>query len=405
MKQTTLAVLSLLAALTVSANGYKILCVRSAKATAMGEAFIVQADDPTAVAFNPAGLADLEGLQLSLQSTWCNAYTERESPSGVGTDMEDDWQMVPAFYATWETGIENLGVGIGVSVPNGLASEWEKDSFASYTGYYSELIIADYTVALGYRLSNHLTIGVGLDFYVSNLDQRQTVPGFLVQAPFDPTAYLEGDGTAWGFNVGLRYEFNERHAIAATYRKGFTVDYEGDLTVQGMGQFDMDTSIDYPGSIVLGYCFRPNEKWTFEANIDWTHWSNVGDVIVDVPSFPSPLFQQIVIDRDYENTFAYKLGVQYQYSEALALRAGYIYNENATNEVAWNPTQPDTDMHFFTVGFGYDLTENVTLESALQVVCYETRDVDSAIGFPPEGVDGTYRTWAPCFTLGVTCRF
>ena len=30
----------------VQANGYKILCVRSVKATAMGEAFIVQADDP-----------------------------------------------------------------------------------------------------------------------------------------------------------------------------------------------------------------------------------------------------------------------------------------------------------------------------------------------------------------------
>jgi long-subunit fatty acid transport protein len=62
-------------------------------------------------------------------------------------------------------------------------------------------------------------------------------------------------------------------------------------------------------------------------------------------------------------------------------------------------------MHFFTVGFGYELTENVSVETALQVVYYETRDVDSDASAPLGDVDGTYRTWAPCFTLGVTCRF
>jgi len=57
------------------ANGYRLLCVKSTKATAMGEAFIVQADDPSAVAYNPAGIAQLKGLQLSLQGTLCNAST------------------------------------------------------------------------------------------------------------------------------------------------------------------------------------------------------------------------------------------------------------------------------------------------------------------------------------------
>ena len=58
------------------ANAYKILCVRSVKATAMGEAFIAQADDSSAVAFNPAGLAQLRDNRLSLQGTLCNATTE-----------------------------------------------------------------------------------------------------------------------------------------------------------------------------------------------------------------------------------------------------------------------------------------------------------------------------------------
>jgi long-chain fatty acid transport protein len=388
----------LLASLMVSANGYKILCVRSAKATAMGEAFIAQADDPTAVAFNPAGLPDLEGLQLSLQGTWCNAFTEREAASGDTTDMVDKWQMVPSLFATWDMGTERMTLGVGVSVPNGLSSEWEANSFAGPAGYYSDLFIADYTIALGYRVTDRLSVGVGIDLYASELDQRQRIPN---------TVYVEGDGTSWGFNVGLRYELNERHAIAATYRKAFTVDYDGDFTVQYVpGTYDMETSIDYPGSVVLGYAYRPTDKWVLEVDLDWTHWSTVGDVVLDVPSFPNEDFRHIVIPRDYRNTLAYKFGLQYQYSEALALRAGYIYNRNATDEAVWSPTQPDTDMHFFTCGFGYDVTENITVETAFQLVYYEKRTIENTVGNEFGGtVNGTYRTWAPCVTLGLACHF
>jgi len=397
MKRRILASMALLVATLASANGYKILCVRSAKATAMGEAFIVQADDPSAVAFNPAGLPDLKGVQLSLQSTWCNAFPEGEAPGGGTTRMEDQWQAVPSFFATWDMGTERFAVGIGASMPNGLASEWDDQSFAAASGYYSSLLIADYTVALGYRINDHLSIGAGLDYYDSKLDQRSRPFGLL-----GPVAYLDGTGEAWGFNLGLRYEFNERHSVAVTYRKPFTVDYEGTLEVPGLGSYDMETSLDYPGSVVLGYAFRPTEKWTFEVDLDWTHWSQVGDVVIEVPPSLLAPSGQMVIPRDYENTLAYKFGVQYQYSEALALRAGYIYNENATSEATWTPTQPDTDMHFFTCGFAYDVNEYVTLESALQVVYYETREI--AVG-GTSTVDGTYRTWAPCFTLGVTCHF
>jgi long-chain fatty acid transport protein len=399
MKRQILIAVSLLASVVVSGNGYKILCVRSAKATAMGEAFIAQADDATAVAFNPAGLADLRGVHLSLQGTWCNAFTERKAPDGGTTDMVDKWQVVPSLFATWDMGTERMTLGVGVSVPNGLSSEWKANSFAGPAGYYSDLFIADYTIALGYRVTERLSVGVGVDFYASELDQRYNVPGVGAVS-------VDGDGTAWGFNVGLRYKFNERHSIAATYRKAFTIDYDGDFYFENVGTFDMETSIDYPGSVVLGYAFRPNEKWTFEADLDWTHWSQVGDMSVDVPTFPDPSYRHLPVNRDYRNTLAYKFGVQYQYSEALALRAGYIYNQNATAEAVWSPTQPDTDMHFFTCGFGYDVTENVTVESALQLVYYEKRTIENTVGNDFGGtVNGTYRTWAPCITLGLACHF
>jgi long-chain fatty acid transport protein len=47
------------------ANGFDIY-EQSAKAVGLGGAFIAQADDPSAIFFNPAGIVQLEGTQLSV---------------------------------------------------------------------------------------------------------------------------------------------------------------------------------------------------------------------------------------------------------------------------------------------------------------------------------------------------
>ena len=102
------------------------------------------------------------------------------------------------------------------------------------------------------------------------------------------------------------------------------------------------------------------------------------------------------------NTFAYKLGMEYRLNEAWTVRGGYIFNENATPEETWNPNQPDSDMHFFLLGCGWN-HKNLTVDAAFQFVYYETRHIDNNVAMST--IDGTYRTWAPCFSLSATYRF
>ena len=69
MKSGIIAALALLTVLALPAflfaNGFDIY-EQSAKAVGLGGAFIAQADDPSAIFFNPAGIVQLEGTQLSL---------------------------------------------------------------------------------------------------------------------------------------------------------------------------------------------------------------------------------------------------------------------------------------------------------------------------------------------------
>jgi long-chain fatty acid transport protein len=373
----------------------------------MGEAFIVQADDPSAITFNPAGLAQLEGNQLNVQGTLCNGFTRYESPSGEISHNKDQWQLVPAFFVTSDLGQTNMSAGLGVSLPNGLSSEWPKDSFARYVCTYSDLTVADISPAFGMRVRDRLMIGGGVDYYYSKADlKRMLDAGLPAGAPgaMDVESELEGDGSAWGLNVGAIYRINPRHGVALTYRQPYTIEYDGDIRV-GDNKSDIAASIDFPAVVVAGYAFRPSDKWKIEFNLDWTQWEQVGDIVV---RFKTPGAPDSVMAEDLENTFAYKLGAEYAYSKRLDLRCGYIYNENATPEATWRPSQPDTVTHFFLTGFGYKL-KKVTLDGALQFVYYEKRTIDNNVDlnetFSSSSVDGTYRTWAPCVSLSATYRF
>ena len=392
--------------LNVVANGYKILGVKSAKADAMGEAFIVQADDPSAVAMNPAGISKLSSNQVQAQVTLCNSYATHTSLTGEKTDNENQWQPVPSFFATSELQ-PGITAGIGLTFPNGLSSEWADDSFARYVDTYSDLVVADLSPALGIKVTDHLRFGAGADYYYSQAKlERMVDMGMLQGAPggMDVKSTMEGSGSAWGYNVGAIYEFNPQHAVALTYRAPYTIDYDGDLTLGGQN-LDLATSIDFPAVVVVGYAWRPTDKWKFEVNLDWTDWQEVGDITLD---FDTPGIPDAAQKQGFRNTVAYKLGTEYQYSDKLALRVGYIYNQNATPEENWRPSQLDTDAQFVTAGFGYRVS-GWTIDTAVQLIFYKKRSIDNNVDenetTSSSSIDGTYTAFAPCVSLATTYRF
>ncbi|MBA4387082.1 MAG: hypothetical protein C0404_03815, partial [Verrucomicrobia bacterium] len=117
-------------AVNTQANGYKILNVKDTRSTALGEAVVARPDNPSAVTFNPAGLADLRGNAVSAQAAILGSYTTRKSSAGEETNMKEKWQTVPALYASSDFGNKQMGFGLGVTLPNGISSEWADNSFA-----------------------------------------------------------------------------------------------------------------------------------------------------------------------------------------------------------------------------------------------------------------------------------
>ena len=393
----------------VLANGYKILCMKSAKATAMGEAFIVQADDPSAIAFNPAGLVQLEGHQINVHATLCNALGEHIAPSGEKTDM-NLWQMVPSLFATTDLGMDRIAAGIGVSLPNGVFSEWTEDSFARYVATHSDLTVVDISPVLSCRVMDRLMLGGGINLYYSEVQLENMMDmGFWFGFPGsrDMENKLKGDGTATGFNIGAIYRISPRHRVAFTYRHPFSIDYDATLTLPELGQAedksDGNATVDFPAVAVLGYALWPINKLKIELNLDWTRWNEVDDVIIR-----SKGMLDVIRKQGLHNTMAYKLGLEYKYTEKTDWRCGYIFNENATPDETWRPSLPDSDTHLLTVGVGYHL-KHLMIDTALLLVFYEERSIDNNVDdneiLSSSSIDGVYDSFVPCLTMSLTHRF
>jgi long-chain fatty acid transport protein len=395
------------AASVCMANGYKILGVKSVKANAMGEAFTAQADDPSAIAFNPAGIAQLKGNQVSLQVTSCDGYTDHTAPDGTKSDNVSGWQSVPSLFITSDLGEDRPVIGLGISVPNGISSEWRNDSFARYVATYSDLFVADIAPTIAMRVGDHLMLGASANFYYSEARLDRMIDfGASMGAPgsMDVESRLEGDGSSWGFNLGMIYDITDKHRFAAMYHHPYSIDYEGDMSIGGVPG-PVDASMDFPMTVVLAYAFRPTDKLTFEVDLDWTDWDSTDDIKIS-PSAPG--IGDIALEQNLESSMAYKLGLQYLCSDSLALRCGYIYNENATPEASWRPSLPDTDVHFLTAGVGYT-RGNLTVDTAIQILLYEDRTINNNVDanelVSSSSIDGKYETWAPCVSLGATYRF
>src|SRR5918993_1525498 len=66
---------------SVYAGGFRVYD-QSASGTAQGNAFTAQADDPSAVYYNPAGMTQLHGLQQSIGITFVGGHFDYRSPTG-----------------------------------------------------------------------------------------------------------------------------------------------------------------------------------------------------------------------------------------------------------------------------------------------------------------------------------
>ncbi len=203
---------------------------QSSAATAQGQAFSAQADDPSAIYYNPAGLTQLSGTHVSAGSYLIRMETKFDGPGGK--EHMEQFNMSPHLYAVSDFGVERWRVGLGINAPFGSHTEWPKNGPLRYAATKSELAVMNLAPTVAWQATEQLSVGLGVNVYYGDTSLEQQVDFSAFGAP-DGTSRLQGDGWGVGATVGLLWRPHAQHAVAVVYRSPFAITFEGDARVAG----------------------------------------------------------------------------------------------------------------------------------------------------------------------------
>jgi long-chain fatty acid transport protein len=396
-----------------------------AKAVAMGGAFAATADDPTAIFYNVAGIAQLRRAELTFGGTainFQNSFTGDPNDlftAGMsGSKYRAHTFIVPNAYATMPIG-SNMTVGVGVFAPFGLRTNWAQPWPGRYISSDANIKTVSVEPAIAWQTSDgRLAIGGGPEYRRGKVilaRTNQAINIFTNQIADVANTYLASDySSKWGWNVGILFKPTPTWRIGASYRAAETMDFKGTATITqiptGNAQLDaivrsqlpptqpVTTSIAFPdfAYIALGTSAIPN--WDIEFDLEHNNWSRFKALQINLLTTPQ---QSITRAENWKSTFSYRLGANHPVTSDWDIRLGALYDKNPEPVEAVTPLLPDADRVGVSFGVGYHRGPFVfdATEFALH---FKTR---GTLGQSPDNFNGTYKTDANLISVNLGYRF
>lgn len=406
-------------AFALGGGGFRNEAALDAEANGMADAFVAQADSPSAVHFNPAGLVQLEDSYVRLGYTLQAPRNSYKNKSDVETQMQRQLFLIPHFYYVSDFGQEKWRFGFSATSPYGLGTDWADDSFSRYQATESDLEIYQLNPAIAYKVNDIFSVGFGLDYVKSYISKHKRLTASAGEGDFQ----LKGSDDTWGYNIGLLLRPSDRHSIGLSYRSKSEIEYKGFASLTNIdagiytGVFpndystDIESKLTLPQSLAIGYAFKPDDKLTIEIDCEWTGWSSVEEDFVRFTSETDPTRLSILNSgnpaaKDWNDSLAYGIGAEYQTTDKLALRTGYLFVETPVPSANFDTSLPDSDKHSFTFGAGYKINENMVVDMAYFAVFLVGRNVTNDVAISNGAdLDGKYKGYVNIFSVGFTYKY
>ena len=352
------------------AHGFSIYD-QGGKAIGMGEAFVAQADDPSAIFYNPAGITQLSGtrvysgasIYMPRASFRSSGNADMGTSAGEKTDNVHNTFVVPHMYIT-HTVNKRVSFGLGVFSPFGLGQEWPDGWEGRYTGASIKSTISAITVnpVVAVKLSDRISLGFGP--LMQNLEARymSAVLTGMPVAPLTPgsnpatnaSVRLKGNSYGYGWNSGILLQITDALKFGASYISRVTheiTDGEQEVTLSDGTVIKQDarSSIVLPAIGKTGIALTVN-PWVVELDAEWIEWSvyNRSRVsFTDGTSIDTP--------KNWHDAWTWHLGTQYTVNQYIDLRAGVAYGQTPVPRSTIDPLVVGGNRIAYFLGLGSHL--------------------------------------------------
>jgi long-chain fatty acid transport protein len=365
-----------------------------AKAAAMGGAFIAQANDASAVFFNPAGITAIKGTQFGLGVTIIMPSFDftGPAPSTTLSESRSEKFAVPHLYITHNIN-EQWSAGFGVYSLFGLGSEWPADWVGRELAVKSDIKTIFFNPVVAFKPVDNFSVSVGVSLVYSDIELNQD---YIVPTGDYVGSKLEGSTTGWGFNFGLQWMPVEKLTLGGVYRHNVELKFdEGEATFSNIpAGFEAlfpntkgKADIELPNLIGLGIAYDITDQFT--AEFDWMQlgWSSYDKLRIELEDAVAG--QTVLEDeKKYEDSYSLRLGLEYRINDSWAVRGGYLRDNNAVPDTHVEPTVPEGVRDLISIGFGW-ANGSWSVDGYFLVLMQQDREIDTSTKSitGPGGVD------------------
>ncbi len=379
LRVLALATSALLLPLAAHAGGLARPNVAGARPVGMGGAYVAVAEDPSAVWYNPAGLAQVRSSQILAGLELAKPTFSYEPADGqCGQDPATSQPRTRCPKVESSSGLATVPV-VGASTRFASAGGAEPSrlaiGFLFYNGYggaiefdraklksnneepgviKSTLALLEAAPAVAYRVNEQLYLGAAFRIGIG-LFNVENAGGSHNRA----NATIDSTGAGVGYSLGAMLKPIPQLRVGLTYRSQLTVEPSGSASIENTPgstpiSSDVKTTLPWPQAAVGGVAIKPIDKLLLSTQLEWVNWSSFQAI---APKFQkdSSLNRLARYDTNFKDSWAAHVGVEVTILDdsrpiGAAVRAGYTRDSNAIPDASIDRQYVDGDKN--TVGGG-----------------------------------------------------
>ena len=429
----------------------------------LGNAFAggaAAAEDVSTLWSNPAGLARLAAPQvaaavhvISPEFKFRNdgSVAAAFQPLGGSGGDAGTVAVVPNLYAAMPIN-SKLSIGVGVNAPFGLVTEYDDGWIGRFQGVKSDIKTINVNPSLSWRINNTFAVGVGVNWqrvdaeltrrvnYSAALAQAAgqaaqsgAIPASLVQTivgltpGLESNARVEGDDSAWGWNIGFLWEATPQTRVGAHYRSSIKYNVAANVSfdhptlptlpatlapvvgllatgVNGaLANGGVKADIELPDIANVSIFHRLSDRWDLMADVQFTRWSTFKELrfirttgaLLDVTP------------ENFDDAWRVSVGATYHWNDAWSFRGGLAWDQTPVNLTDRTVRLPDEDRVWIAVGAQYRFNRNLALDAGFVYIPIKTPDISQNGGSTAANglVKGHYDANVTVFSAQLTYTF
>ena len=392
MKKILLSCMIFTTPLAAQAAGFALI---EQSGSGMGNAFAggsAIAEDASTVYFNPAGMTYIEGTQLvgalhlikpSAEFNNNGSLPGGGRPLGGSSGDAGDLAFVPNIY--FKTDLNgSIKLGIGINAPFGLKTEYDNGWIGRFQALKSDVKTVNINPVIAFKLNDQLSLGFG----VSAMWAQATLTRALNLGAAESDVHIKGEDWGYGYNLGAIYQATPDTRFGLAYRSKVDQHLEGEskspfIRLNALPNrtpnADVTAAITLPENFSISAISRLNDTWDVMGDVTWTRWSRFKELKI-IRANGSVL---ALTPENWDDTMRYSVGVNYHYSDAIKLRAGLAYDEEAISDQFRTARIPGNDRKWLSLGAGWKVTPNSNIDvgySHLFISSAKIDDIQTARG-------------------------